>query len=138
MGCLFLFHCMATFSLSQYERIKSHTAAAQLFRAPSQVILVHPLRIALVHTSITESNSGFKVLFTAPKRKYPKAHDRNRIKRLMREAYRLNKPALLSFRNTKGDVHVMMTYIGAMPPSLVTIEKAWLKCLQKIQPTTEA
>ena len=35
-----------------------------------------------------------RILFTVGKKHVPKAVERNRIKRLMREAYRLEKPAL--------------------------------------------
>jgi len=43
----------------------------------------------------------FQLVFSAPKRTFRKAHDRNRIKRLLRETVRKNKLILESFFNEK-------------------------------------
>ena len=47
----------------------------------------------LIHYSLIPltSDASFQITVSAPKRNFKKAHDRNRIKRLMREAIRKNK-----------------------------------------------
>ena len=50
------------------------------------------------HLSPSTSHlSPCQVLIVAPKRKFRHAVDRNRVRRLIRECYRLRKPALYSF-----------------------------------------
>lgn len=53
----------------------------------------------LMHYKITElpEKVPFQLVFSAPKRTFRKAHDRNRIKRLMRETVRKNKLILEAF-----------------------------------------
>ena len=56
----------------------------------------------LSHISLEPSdNPSFAVLITVPKKRFKKAHDRNRIKRLIRESIRKQKAPLLAFAASK-------------------------------------
>jgi ribonuclease P protein component len=55
----------------------------------------------------------FQITVSAPKRNFKKAHDRNRIKRLLRESIRQNKLILESFLKTNNkQLALFMIYIA--------------------------
>ena len=83
------------FSLPASARIKSKKVMDRLFEKGSG-LWQSPFRMVFSTIPYNEEQP-VKVAVSAPKRKMKKAVDRNRMKRLMREAFRLNKQPILDF-----------------------------------------
>jgi ribonuclease P protein component len=74
---------------------------------------VFPLRILFEKKYPRTSGIGVSTLISVPKKKFKKAVQRNRIKRLIREVYRLNKGLLISSqKETDYDLLVGFIYLG--------------------------
>ena len=83
---------MQTFTFHKSERLKSRKTIALLFQK-GRTIRKHPLRIRWVCID-HDSEYPVQATFSIPKRLVPKAVNRNKIKRKIKEAYRLNKHQL--------------------------------------------
>lgn len=77
------------FTYGRQEKLKSKKAIEQLF-IEGDAVSVYPLRLVFLKKE-HKSSSLLQVGISVPKRKVNKAVDRNRIKRVFREVYRLNK-----------------------------------------------
>ncbi len=96
------------FTYNKHEKLKSRKLIKQLFES-GKAVTVFPLRMIYLKMD-HESNSPIQAGVSVSKRNFKLAVDRIRIKRLMREAYRLNKHEL--YENTS-DKHIMMfIYLG--------------------------
>ncbi len=86
--------------------------------------------------SLEGVNSGkqeVKAMFVVPKKKFKNATDRNKLKRRMREAYRLEKAAFyLTAGNT--NLNLAFLYYASKPEDYLTIFKAIKKLLTPVQP----
>ena len=78
------------------EKLKSKKSIELLFNEGNSVASF-PLRLIYFKNSNEENTC--KIGVSVPKKKVPNAVDRNRIKRLMRESYRLNKILFNEFTN---------------------------------------
>ena len=99
-------------TFSNKEKLKSKKLIEQLF-AEGKSISAHPLRLVFIESSF-EDAIKLKVGVSVSKRNFKKAVDRNRIKRLLREAYRLNKNSY--FNNITTQYAFMILYIGSEKP----------------------
>ncbi|MBN1598391.1 MAG: ribonuclease P protein component [Bacteroidales bacterium] len=74
-----------------------------------------------------------QVLFSVSKKRFSRAVDRNRIKRKMREAYRLNKAELYNiFKEKRLFIQVGFLYVSDEINSYKIIERDMIKALGKI------
>jgi ribonuclease P protein component len=140
-------------TLGKNERLKSRKLIEKIFRE-GKSFSVFPFRIcysinnsALHHSPLTIHNSPFPIQagFSASSRNFKRAVDRNRIKRLMRECYRLQKKplyALAAEKNIKLSIFFIYTskelpeYKNVYEKMGVTLQKLIALFNEKVSPHT--
>lgn len=85
---------MPNFTFSKQERLCGRSAIEALFHQGHR-IMVFPYSVSWMEAPCQDVPA--RVLITTSKRKFHNAVDRNRVKRLTRECYRLHKPELYQF-----------------------------------------
>ena len=95
-------------TLGKQERLKSKKLIEKLY-AEGDSVKTFPLRLMYVQTAHT-SEFPCQVGVSVAKRNYKLAVDRNRLKRLMRETYRLQKQIV--YNNLDEPYVFMISYIG--------------------------
>jgi ribonuclease P protein component len=91
--------------------------------------IAYPLRVVYIsRQSVSDVEAA--VLISVPKKKMKRAVNRNRIKRLIRDAYRLNKQLLLPSLQEKGqELLIGFLFVGNELPDWQTVEAAVIKAL---------
>ena len=107
--------------LKKEDRLKSRKAIEELF-AKGKSFSNHPFRVFWL---LSENENGLKAGFTASSKNFKKATDRNRIKRLIRESYRLQKNELANDKTlTEKSLHLFFVYTGKdLPEHKLIFEK---------------
>lgn len=108
-----------SYSFGKKEKLKSRKVIEQLFKE-GKSITRFPLK--LYYLSMPEQESQFKTAVSVPRKNFKKAVSRNRIKRLMREAFRLNKD--LIFNNIEGNFAFLILYLGKEIPDYGEVESS--------------
>lgn len=119
------------YTLRNDGRIKSRKGIRELFDA-GRSFSVFPFRVIWL---VADENDGspVKILVSVARKKWKRAVDRNRIKRLIREAYRLNSHILSDVMKTRGkQVSVALIFIGEKMPVYKLTEEKIILILQRL------
>ncbi|MFV0378563.1 MAG: ribonuclease P protein component [Mangrovibacterium sp.] len=123
---------MGEFSFSKNDRLTSRKAIGELFDG-GEPCFVFPLKFVYVKRKAV-GEPRLKAAFSVSKRNFKRAVDRNYLKRLMRETYRLNKTVLAQALSETGEqMDVMFIYAIKELKEYKTVEKSMLKCLDKLK-----
>lgn len=115
------------FTFPKTEKLKSKKLIEQLF-AEGKSISSYPIKLIYLKVE-----PPYEVLIqtgvTVPKKNFKSAVKRNRIKRLLRESYRLNKAVV--FNNSVGAFAFLFLYLGKEMPTSQQIEAQMKSVLEK-------
>jgi len=112
------------------ERLTGEIRIKGLFEK-GEFLLSYPFRIGYVVAP--QSDVPVKVVISVPKKRFKHAVDRNRIKRLIRESYRLNKKSLYEILKEKGyAIHLAVSYISSDKLTYDVIQKKWIETIGKL------
>lgn len=120
---------MREFTLPKESRLKSQKSIGHTFEK-GKTIQVYPIRL-FYHFEETQ-NASVKVAFAVSRRNFKRAVDRNRIKRIMREAYRLNQYLLQDEVKFSGQLNLVFLYYLKENLSFSVVEKATQKVLRRL------
>jgi ribonuclease P protein component len=123
------------FTLGKEERLKSRKQTEQLF-SEGKKFTVGQVRVFYLFSKIEKASLrpaliGFGT--GASTKNFKKAVDRNRIKRLVREAYRLQKKDLREkLKEKNAQLNVFFIYTGRELPVYKEVYEMTGKCLDKL------
>ena len=134
---------MPRLTFSKHERLNSLKEIDHLFKEGKSVTQA-PVRLIWMEANASEiSLPATRVMFAVPKKKFPRAVDRNRVRRLLRESYRLEKNRLFEKIGSDKTYNLAIVFTGTEIPDYVTIQKVliqalerWLKKITPATPTT--
>jgi len=115
-----------TFQYSKKNKLKNTKLINRLF-SEGKSVAVFPLRMVFI--KLEQDNATNRVGVSVSKKNFRKAVDRNRIKRLLREAYRLNQNQI--FNNSSSAYALMILYLGKDMANFSSVEKKMRQLFDK-------
>ncbi|WP_080902660.1 ribonuclease P protein component [Parabacteroides sp. Marseille-P3160] len=114
-------------TLSKEERLFWKRSIDLLF-AQGKSFMAYPLRV--VYLPVEESAAPAAVMISVPKKRIKRAVHRNRIKRLVRETYRVRKHSLVKLLSDKNQsLYIAFLYVGNEVASFPLMESAMDKAI---------
>ena len=118
------------FTFSKHDRLCSRKEIETIFES-GKSITENSIRL-LWKEALFEENIPLKIAISVPKKKFNKAVDRNKIKRQIREAYRLNRHKVLpELENSGNKFSAIIIYTGKKPLAWREMEDKIFVTLQR-------
>src|SRR3954471_9514640 len=118
------------FTLNKAERLKRRKIIEQLF-SEGRAVTAFPIRVQ--YKMVDQPTVPLQAGFSVSSRNFKRAVDRNRIKRLMREAYRLQKLPLEQALQTKEQqLALFLIYTGKELPEYALVKEKVEVVLKKL------
>ena len=124
------------FTFKKEERLSSRRVIGELFKS-GKALNSGIYRVVWLPLDVQNAFPA-QVVISVPKRSFKKAVDRNRIKRLIKEAYRKNKNALYDTLNGKQKkIAFIIAYTAKEELPYAEIESKLIITLQRLQTVLE-
>ncbi|MCF0255593.1 ribonuclease P protein component [Bacteroides heparinolyticus] len=118
-------------TLRKSERLDKKKVIEKMFAGGSHSFSIFPLRV--VYLQVEELEATASILVSVSKRRFKRAVKRNRVKRQIREAYRVNKHKLLSVLAEKQcRLAIAFIYLSDRPEDSSVIENRVKTALARI------
>lgn len=127
-----IFQVMTGYTFRKEEKLCSQKIIGEIFLSGTS-FLCYPLKVVWKEEMLPTPFPA-QVVFSVPKRLFKRAHDRNLLKRQLREIYRYRKGdlyQLLELNNRK--IAVMIVYIAKEKLEFSQIESAMTKVISKFK-----
>lgn len=122
---------MSTHSFKRHERLKSKKIITLLFDKGT-TIRVDSIELVWLYVSLPK-NTLSQIAFSVPKKKHPLALVRNKLKRKMKESFRLNKDKLYNYLiNSKSSLVLMLIFKGREPLNYSDVDVRIKSLLKKL------
>jgi len=120
------------FTFKKEERLCSKKIFEELATGKNS-FFSHPVKLIWLNRATLPCDVPVQAAFTVPKRLFKKAVDRNRIKRIMREAYRLNKNDLYEYCNLNNKKFALLfVYVAKDSPNFNLMQEKLILLLQRV------
>lgn len=123
---------MPQFNFPKTQKLCSRDSITQVF-SHGKTFMSYPLQFRYLPADTPET----RIMVSAPKKRFKRAVVRNRLKRLMREAYRLNRHNLCGEQpDAQTGIYIVCCYVGQPDARFAAVEQAMIKGLQHIAQNT--
>ena len=118
------------FSYNKKEKLKSRKQLEQLFTAGT-TFTIFPVKV--IYKEVEVQDSVLKTGVGASRKNFKRAVERNRIKRLLREAYRTEKPRLLNYlQQNKKQIALFFLYVEKSLPDYNLLKQKMQQAIEKL------